>query len=172
MSKRQEQTSIPGTEPVEIPAVRDALHQWLDKKDERATASESVRLSHDVLMARMLEAGVDRYAYVDAVSGKRKHVVADKTPKAKTINAPLPKREGRRGRDRDVETPGDRVDAVEQALDRFGQAIAALPDDVTVTAGGRSHTVEKRRVSRDSVEAEIDPFAATRALMDAEMPRP
>lgn len=137
MTKRQEQLSISGTEPVEIPEVRDALYQWLDSKESRATASEKVRMSHDVLMARMVEAGVDRYAYNDSVSGKRKHVVADKTPKAKTINAPIASDKGRRGREKDVEldTP-------------------------------KPETVEMRRVSRKSVEAEIDGFAAVRASMN------
>lgn len=88
MTKRQEQLSISGTEPVEI--------------------------------------------------GKRKHVVADKTPKAKTINAPIASDKGRRGREKDVDLDTPKTD----------------------------ESVEMRRVSRKSVAAEIDGFATVRASMN------
>jgi hypothetical protein len=146
-SKRMQQTSIPGTEPVEVPEVRDALHKYLDLKDEQRQSSLRAREAHGVLMAHMLEAKVERYPYVDSITGKKKHVLADRTPKAKLINAPAPKR-GREDRER----PEIDAEIKDPSADK----------------------VETRRVSRESALAEIkgnapkDGFAATRALMEQE----
>lgn len=150
-SKRHEQTYIPGTEPVDVPsAVRDAVHQWLDDKDEHRQVGKRVRMSHDVMIAQMAEHKVDRAPYVDSISGKKKHVYADKTPKAKVINAPRPSKSGKPGKgDRDYDRPAIDAEIVDPNADK----------------------VESRRVSRASVADEIgeganaDPFARVRGLM-------
>ena len=130
----------PSLAPPDNPEIKERLHAWLDAKDSQRTAAESTRLRHDVLIAKMVELGIDRYPYVDAITGKRKHVVADRTPKAKVVNAPSPKKR------RDVE-----------------------PDDATPPANGSrkskdvapSEQVESRRVPRTKEHDDLaDPFAA------------
>jgi hypothetical protein len=127
MTKRQEQPHLPaeGMAPVEIPAVRDALHQWLDAKEQQRRAGEEVRLARDVLMGHMAEAGVDRYGYNDPSSGKKKHVVADKTPRPKVIAAPIERAEkkGRRAtaREKDVELPESRRVPRDSVKAEFGE---------------------------------------------------
>lgn len=126
----------PADEPPEHPDVRDAIHHWLDAKDEQAAASERTKAAADSAMAKLKEHELDGHPYIDPKSGKRKFFVADTTPKPKTMSA-----RARRKQEDDVEI-GEEVEAAEE-----------------------DNVVEKRRVSRASVEAEIDPFAATRAAM-------
>jgi len=131
------QTYLPGTEPPDrIPEVEEALDGWLDSKVEQKRAGETTKLQHSVLVARLNEAGVERYAYTDRTTGKRRFVYPDRTPKLKTTAAP----KERRRADREPDDVGDEVKV----------------DD----------RVEVRTVSRASVESEIDPFAATRSGLD------
>jgi len=146
--KRHEQTNIPGTEPVEVPEVRDALHRWLDSKDEQRALSRRVKMEHDVLIASMLEHKIERQGFTDSITGKKRHVYADRTPKAKVINSPRPKGD-KRDRKADRERPEIEAEIVDPNADK----------------------VESRRVSRKSVKAELgenfaDPFAATRGHLD------
>lgn len=104
----KEQLSIAGTEPPENPKVRDALRAWLDARDEQHAAAEKAKAKRDAMLMHMVEAGVERYPYVDSKSGKRRFVVADKTPKAKTIAAAGSPSEKKRSRERDVQI-GDEV---------------------------------------------------------------
>lgn len=147
-SKRHEQTYIPGTEPADVPsAVRDAVHQWLDDCDEARQVSKRRKMSHDVMIAQMLEHKLERAPYTDSITGKKKHVYADKTPKAKVINAPRPSKNAKH--DRDYDRPAIDAEIVDPNADK----------------------VESRRVSRSSVADEIgegagaDPFARVRGLM-------
>lgn len=129
--KRHEQQNIPGTEPVEVPDVRDALHAWLDAKDEQRQLSKRVRMSHDVLIGHMQENKLERYPYVDSITGKKKHVYVGRDPKAKVINAPRgPKNDNR---DRDYDRPAIDAEIADKNADK----------------------VESRRVSRASVDAEL-----------------
>lgn len=156
IKRRHEQTSIPGTE-VELPeTVRDAVHKWLDDCDEARQVSKRRKMSHDVMIQHMQEAGVERAPYVDSITGKKKHVYADRTPKAKVINAPRPPKFNAR-------------------IDRERPEI-----DAELAADKNADKVEVRRVSRASVADEIkprhaakveagdnaDPFARTRGLLD------
>lgn len=144
--KRHEQTSIPGTE-TEIPeSVKDSVHKWLDDCDEQRQVSKRRKMSHDVMLQHMAEAGIDRAPYIDSLTGKKKHVYADRTAKAKVINAPRPPKND--NRDRDYDRP--EVDA-------------------EITLDPNADKVEMRRVSRASVAEEIgevDGFASVRALMN------
>lgn len=135
IAARHVQTFIPGTEPADVPSVvRDAVHKWLDDCDEGRQVSRRRKMSHDLMIAQMLEHGIERAPYTDSISGKKKHVYADRTPKAKTINAPRPGKSGKRDkRDRDHDRP---------AID------AEIADP-------NANKVEARRVSREGVEAEI-----------------
>lgn len=142
--KRQQQTEIPGTEPVRNAEIEQALDAWLAAKDEQKSAGETTRLRHFSLLQRLGEAGLENYPYVDPSTGKKKLVVVARDPKAKMIAAP---RESKQRRDRgEVDEPGEEVTA---------------PVDKT------ADQVEHRKVSRKSVEADIDPFAATRAAMES-----
>jgi hypothetical protein len=164
MGKKPEQLYIDGTEPPDAPAVRSALHEWLDAKEERSAAAERVKLRHDALLMQMAEHKLERYPYVDATTGKRKHVVADKTPRARTIDAPMLKKR--------KETAGDRQDVTDRALDALVDAIDGVTVGgvtASVVVGGRktrlskTDAVESRRVPRTAEhDAAADPFAATR----------
>lgn len=137
----------PADEPPEVPEVRDAIHAWLDAKDEQARASLRTRAAGDSAMLKLAEHDLESHPYIDPKTGKRKHFVRDTTPKPKTMSTP-------RRNDRD-DGPGDEVEADERPdpAKVFGED-APLDDKV-----------EKRRVSRTSVEKEIDPFAAVRGAM-------
>lgn len=138
--KRQQQTEIPGTETPKNPEVEQALDAWLNAKDEQKDAAATTKLRHHSLLLRLAEAKIERYPYIDPSSGKKKMVVVAREPKAKTITAP---KESQARRDRgDVDEPGE---------------------EVTTPA----ETVEHRKVSRESVENEIDPFGGVRARMES-----
>src|SRR6185312_10054494 len=91
--------------------------------------------------------------------GKRKRVyptVAD--PKLKTQNVASLEPKGRRGRARDVALPIDKARAA--AVEALHAIEQSGGEGVTVSV------IDHRRVSRSSVDAEIDPFARTRSLLD------
>jgi hypothetical protein len=146
-SKRHEQQYIPGTAPVEVPEVRDALHAWLDAKDEQRRNSKAVKLAHDVLIGHMQEQKIERYPYTDSITGKKKHVFADRTAKAKVINAPRSAKND--NRDADYERPGI-------------EAVIADPN---------ADKVESRRVGREGVEAELAERDAKVKLADDAGPK-
>ena len=139
MSKRQEQTQIPGTEPEDITTREDdaRLYAWLDAKTVQRKAAGDTKLAHSVLIAALAERGIDRYPYVDQFTGKKRFLVVKREPRATTTKVPAPPRARRSRKHPEIE--------------------AKLPDE---------DRVEHRKVSRESVEAEIDPFAATRRSME------
>lgn len=139
--RRHEQLAIAGTEPPETPEVRDALHKWLDDSDEHRQVGKRKRMSHDVLIAKMQEHGIERYPYTDTVTGKKKHVYAKPVVKATVINAP------KQGKKRREPEPRERP-------------------DIDAEIDPNADKVESRRVSRESVEAEIDPFANVRSMVE------
>ena len=137
------QQFIPGTEPPDrIPEIEEAIDAWLESKIEQRRASDSTKLAHAVLAQRVTEAGVERYAYTDRTTGKRRFVYPDRTPKMKTAALRV-SRHDRRERDDEPEV---------------GEEVTPPADD----------KVESRRVSRASVADEIDadPFASTRSAMN------
>jgi hypothetical protein len=150
-SRRHEQTYIPGTEPKDVPSeVRDALNNWLDAKDEKRQLSKRESEAHEVLLTRADEAKLDRVPYVDSITGKKKHVVVASVRKAKVINAPSPRKQ-------------------REAEDRERPEVEA---EITVSGDDK---VESRRVSRESVAAELgeeDPFAGLRSRMAADEAAP
>lgn len=146
--KRMTQVPIPGTESDldADPELRDAIHAALDADDELASYRATAKARHDTVLRLLAERGRDSYPYVDARTGKRKLYVADKTPRPKKIAAAgSPK--AKRTKTRDVE---------------IGEEIV----NHTRASAAAEEAVEKRRVSRKSVEAEIDPFAATRKQLE------
>lgn len=153
MARTQKQAYLPGTEPADDPnieAVNEALDAWNGAKQEQKTASEATKIRHMSLVETMLEHGLDRYPYIDAATGKKKHVVIKRDPRAATTNAPRIRRE-------DAE-PGEAVEppdasqtvehrkvsrsSVANEVDPFAATRAALDKlgavDVTVTAGGET----------------------------------
>lgn len=142
--KTPEQIFIPGTEPPAEPKVVEidtALHAWLDAKDNQTGAAETTKVRHATLMSLMAEHKLERYPFLDKY-GKRKAIVADKTPKAKVTNAPKLKKKSAAQERREEKAEETRKTEKE-------------------------NSVEVRRVSRASVESEIDPFAATRAQLES-----
>lgn len=109
------------------------LFAWLDAQHDQRTAADTTKIRHATLLAKLAEAGIERYPYLDRTSGQKRYVVADKTPKAKTIKAPTVGK-AKRERKRKGEVP---------------------PEE----------RVEHRRVSRASVEDEVDPFRKVRGEM-------
>ena len=134
------QTFIPGTEPpdvVQVVAIDDAIEAWHEAKRARRAANEDVQNAEASLLSLLAEHKLDRYPYTDP-EGKKRAIVVKRDPKAVSK------------RDSKVATEGEDAD------DWSDNA------ETTPTDG----KVESRRVSRESVENEIDPFAATRGAMD------
>ncbi len=127
----------------DVPEIRDGIYEWLSLKDEQAQLADRIKAKGDALMVQLKEHKLEHHPYVDPKTGKKKWWVADTTPKPKTITAPRKKR-----REDDAQI-GDEIEATDRPK-------KAKDEDV----------VEKRRVSRKSVEKEIDGFAATRRAMD------
>lgn len=151
--KRHEQTFIPGTEPVRNPEIEQALDAWMSAKDDQKDAASTTKIRHQSLLLRLAEVGIDRYPYIDPSTGKKRMVVVARDPKAKTITAP---KDSKQRRDR-----GE--------LDELGEEVTvatAKVEKLKAKAKQKADKVEHRKVPRASVEAEIDPFAATRASMD------
>ena len=146
MTRKHKQLEVPGTEPVELyPDVREKLDAWLVAQEDAAEARRAVSNAHDVLLDAIAEAKIPYYVY--DVAGKRKRVFPTATPKLKTETVGAAgggENEERRGRPWDARIAGEEADEV-------------APDD----------KVEHRKVRRGTVPAsEIDPFAATRAMLD------
>lgn len=139
---RPTQFEIPGTEQTDVDqAMKDRLWSYLDAKDAQRRASGDTKLKLTVLFAAMTEAGIERVPYIDPSTGKRRFFVADKTPKPKTTKEPRVKR------------AKDERRAEKKAEKKQRDA---------------EESVEHRKVSRASVEAEIgplDPFASVRDAM-------
>ena len=149
----ERQTYIPGTEPARDPGrideVETALDAWLAARDKHRDCADAVAIRHESLLSTMAEHGLSRYPYLDPHTGKKRLLVVARDPKAKTTNAPPEKR-----REREDDRPGREPERAE-------------PEE-------RAERVTHRKVSRASVDAEIataaariDPFGATRGLMDA-----
>jgi hypothetical protein len=140
------QTEIPGTEQPKNPDIENAIDAWLEAKDEQKYATERTKLRHAGLLVVMQNVGVEAYPFVDPKTGKKKQIVIARDPKAKATKAPRWSR-----RDDDEE-------------DDIGEEVTVtdLNDDQPAV----DNVVELRTVRRESVEDEIDPFAATRRAMD------
>jgi hypothetical protein len=123
--------------------IERALDSWQEAKDEQRQAAERTKLRHAALLLQMQNVGCEAYPYTDPKTGKKRQVIIAKEPKAKVTKPTQHRRQ-----EDDVEI-GEEVDASPDA-----------PDD----------KVEKRRVKREKVAAEIDPFASTRAAMDEAAP--
>lgn len=133
------QLEIAGTErPDKNPDIERALDAWLEAKDEQKGSGERVKLRHSSLLIQMADAGIERYPYIDSSSGKRKEVVIARDPKAKTITAVRFRRD-------EPDDPGE---------------------EVTPPQDKNADKVEHRKVSRASVEKEIDPFGSTRTALE------
>jgi hypothetical protein len=141
------QTEIPGTEVPKNPDIEKAIDAWLEAKDEQRYATDKTKLRHAGLLTVMANVGIESYPYVDAKTGKKKLLNVVRDPKAKAVKAPRWNR-----RDQDAEDDvGDEVE------------ITDLNDDTPAV----DNVVEMRRVKRESVENEIDPFNATRKAIAA-----
>jgi hypothetical protein len=140
------QTEIPGTEVPKNPDIERSIDQWLESKDEQKYATEKTKLRHSTLLLHMQTAGIDVYPFLDPKTGKKKQIVIARDPKAKTLKQPRWNR-----RDKDAE-------------DDVGEEVEVT--DVSEETPAVDNKVEKRRVSRASVEQEIDPFASTRRALD------
>lgn len=76
------------TAPPSIPAIERAIKYWREAVGEQADASKTTKQRHGHMLMLMGEHGVEKYPWLDPKTGKRKWVVADKTPKAKLVSAP------------------------------------------------------------------------------------
>lgn len=140
------QTEIPGTEAPHHDEVEDAIDAWIDAKEEQRYAAEKTKLRHASLLVLMGNLGLEAYPYVDRTTGKKKQLVIAREPKAKAINAPKWNR-------RDMDDT--------EAEDLVGEAVV-IDDPEAV-----DNKIERRKVKRSSVEAELDPFSATRGALEA-----
>lgn len=167
MSKPPEQLYLaddlqPPPDPVRTPAMDERVHAWLDSKDEARRMAEKRKDNEHLLLVACVERGLERYPYTDSSSGKTRYFVPDRTPKAKTIAAPAPKKT--KQKHANVETAGQRVDAADAELAKLNAAL----DKRAAKAKAESERVESRRVPRASVAEEIgeaDGFKDLRARM-------
>jgi hypothetical protein len=144
----QEQLSLsaelaPAPEPPRIPEVDEALDDYLESDVQLARARDEKKNLHETLLARMDEHGLIAVPYVERTTNKRKLFTREAKLVTKIKNAPKPpKRREHVDRDDKPEKPTAKAKATEK--------------------------VESRRVSRKSVEREIDtdPFAATRSKLE------
>lgn len=105
------QTEIPGTEdPSRITEVDDTLFAWLDAREAQRKAADTTKIKHASLLERLAELGIDRYAYLDQFTGKKRFVVVKRDPKAATQKAPSPRRPKRERAKPDREKPEDQVE--------------------------------------------------------------
>lgn len=140
MSNRQ--SFIPGTEPpdvVQVVAIDDAIEAWHEAKRARRAANDDVSNTESSLLSLLAEHKLDRYPYTDP-EGKKRAIVVKRDPRAVSKA------------DRSVTAEGDDAD------DWSDDQTSKVRDDA-------DDKVESRRVSRASVEPEIDPFASTRGAM-------
>lgn len=137
---------------IDIPEVREKIYAALDLKYEHAQLGERVKAAFDAAMLSLAEHKLEQHPYIDRKSGKKRFFVADTTPKARTMAAP------RRGGDdkEDEQTPDA---SLAEKLE------AKAEKKATRKAEAEAAKVEKRTVSRASVESDLDPFAATRSAM-------
>lgn len=133
MTRPQIQAEIPGTEaPTPDAALLDRLWSYFDARDEQKRKAADTKLKLAVLFAAMAEAGIERLAYLDPASGKRRYFTRDQTPRPKI-----------------VKEPRTRTPKAERAAERKAEKAKAKRETDAAEA------VEHRKVSRESVEAEI-----------------
>ena len=143
-----QQQSLPGipasTPPDEKhPDLETALDAYLEAKTESRRLAEQRKLFRTNLIAKMQELGYTAYHFTDPLTGKKRQVVA--TPEVKLTTKGVPR----------ASNPNDLYDDEAEIAAR--------------EAGGEDASdgkVESRRVSRKSVEKEIDGFADVRARME------
>ncbi len=143
--KAPEQLYLDGTAPPRNEQVDEALYAWLDAQERQRGTADATKVKHAVLLARMAEAKVERYPYLDPSSGKKRTVVVARDPKAKTLAAPKERKPDREPKER-------------------------KPKPETV----ESRKVPRAQALRDIAEhqppPDADPFDATRQAMDAIKP--
>ena len=145
MNRPPEQTYFDGMKPTDEPdveEVKQAIYLWLDARVSQKRASEETKQKHAQMLAALAENGLDWHPYLDPFTQKKKRAWIAKEPKVKTSSVPKP--------------PGERGRKKRGGPDRDDDAIIAPDDD---------DKVETRRVPRESVEKEIDPFGSVRAAL-------
>lgn len=151
------QLEIAGAEtPGKDPDIERALDNWFEAKDEQRRAGDKAKLRHAELMLHMTTKSRPTYPYVDPRTGKKRQARVKADPKVVTEAAAKP---DRRDRDADI---GEEVPSQETAEDVVAKLVAASEK----REKAKADRVESRRVSRESVADEIDPFARTRAMLD------
>jgi hypothetical protein len=93
--KPRELLYLDGTEPPHSNVIDGGIRRWREAIAEQKLAAETTKIRHAKLVELMAEAGLERYPYVDAESGKRKILVVQKEPKAKQKAAPGAKKQRR-----------------------------------------------------------------------------
>lgn len=136
------QTFIPGTEPPHDPDIESAIVAWWSAKAAQKRAAAETKHAHAAVILHIQHAGLEAYPWTNPDTGRKRNIVITREPKAKETQAP---RSSKRGGGAEV---GDAIERRERKKRR------------------EEEKVEVRRVSRKSVEAELDPFASTRAALE------
>lgn len=85
MKGEQDYLPADGMEPPRNRDIEKAIDAWLEAKSEHRRAGETTKKRHESLLARMSDAGIDRYPFTDPDTKKKCIVVATKEPKAKVM---------------------------------------------------------------------------------------
>jgi DNA adenine methylase len=148
VTRPPEQQFFDGMRPADEPnveEVKQAIYLWLDARVSQKRAAEETKQKHAQMLTALADNGLEWHPYLDPETQKKRRVFTEAKPKAKT--ARMVSESGKRGRRRRG-GPSRDIDA-------------DLGDDETK----EDNEVESRRVPRETVEREIDPFGSTRSKM-------
>jgi len=132
----------------QIPEVADAVDAWLAAKKKQVLASESTKVRHESMLELLADHGLERYPYFDD-SGRKHYVVADKTPRAKTVKAPSRKQQGY-----DDNPPPTADDRVESRRVRRTAEHDRAADPFAATRAGLIEAAKKRQAETADVAAD------------------
>lgn len=114
------QTFIPGTEP---PARNEnielAIERWYEAKQAQREAADTTAVRAASMLEVMLDAGVERYAFLEPETGKRKMLDAAAVRRARVKKAPSAKQEAI-DREFSEASAGEQADVVKRLVKASG----------------------------------------------------
>ena len=191
MARTQRQTSIAGTQTEEEKiieslsdkdrkAIDDDLDYWLSRQSNQRAAGAETKAAHSTLVKRASDHKLTRWPYIDPNTGKKKHLVIKREPKATTMNAPRraprpetpgaevePKSKAEKKADADANKVEHRKVKSKDAkaeLRAIKDAVSAKDNADSPMAQGAAAVDGALRPGR-SYDDENDPFASTRSAM-------
>lgn len=173
MAKQPEQLYFDGTapppDPTRTPELDAKLWAWLESRDEQRRVGEKRKDHEHLLMHALVEAGIEKYPYLDPSTQKKRFFVADKTPKAKTVSAHEPKMPKPKKRDAEEiakreETEANRVE--QRRVSRASVDAELAERDEKIRKADSKPKRDRGGDNPTHLEPNEDPFARVRGLLD------